>query len=224
MNKINFEGHIYKNNSQKILILLHGFGGTSKEGLIKDLATEIKEVDVLTFDFYDYPFNLNKKSVEETTLSYQLNSLKKAFNYLTNLGYKEIYLAGHSLGGYTAHLFAQNNSLKKLIMLAPPYDLAFNRLTSNIDLKKWKEQGYWMFNKMKINYTFVEDAQQYSLKPITIPTLLFHCQDDFTVPYEQALKYQKLTPLRLITFKEGGHFFNNKIKEIKKELISFLNS
>ncbi len=123
------------------------------------------------------------------------------FEKMIPLVNEEVMLVGHSLGGiFLAKYLAENDFPKKIIalfLLAAPFDD--------------KDSGYSLAD-------FMLPA---SLERITVPTYLYHSQNDDVVPIADLEKYKKALPDAVIRiFPEYGHFSMPEFPELLEDLRS----
>lgn len=125
---------------------------------------------------------------------------ERHFDYL----HDDIILVGWSQGGYflTKYLVENNFpfTIKALFLLAAPFEPA--------DFGG-EDGGDFVFDSSRVG-KLAEKA-----KKITI----FHSEDDFIVPYEHAIKYQKALPeAEIITFSDKNHFLVEEFPELIEKI------
>ncbi len=111
----------------------------------------------------------------------------------------EVMLVGHSLGGiFLAKYLAEHDFPKRIIalfLLAAPYDDS--------------DSGY----------ALNDFALPESLERITVPTYVYHSENDDVVPFADAAKYMRALPnATLRTFPAYGHFSLPEFPELLDDI------
>jgi len=131
----------------KPLLLIHGFpdfwyGWKNIIPLLKD------EFQLIIPDTRGYNLSDKPEGVE----NYRMNLLVEDIHGLIkNLGYNDVYLAGHDWGGVVAWVFAEKypKLIKKLAILNAPHPKIFQKqLQTN---KKQRKASYYIFEFLKPN-------------------------------------------------------------------------
>ena len=218
------------------VVLVHGYGGGTHENKNIHMCNELaKEGFVaLRFDFYDKPNGISEPSIENMSVTQQIDTTKSAIDFISSLEYvdkNKIGLTGHSLGGMTVVLYTPTDDRIKALVVQS----AVSKWGDTNELKKYaqpevKERGYLLRNKswgeMKINYSFYEDGFKHdifrSAEKIKCPTLVFHGDMDASVPIEHAkelIKHLK-TEDRLEIIKGADHcYYDNDTLPIATKLM-----
>lgn len=223
---------------RKAVLIIHGFaGGTyDQEPLLFHLQPRL-EFDVYNFTLPGHMTNLS------TNVDYQdwIDAVDSKINDLKRLGYKKIYLIGHSMGGVLASLAAtKHNEVKKLVLIAPAFEV-FSMSEENT-VKKALKSGPDIFKTYQIKEVisrflkvsisqakefvkFIDGSSGYPSN-INVPTLIIHGIDDNIVPYNSSIHiYKQMTCKKwLITIDGVNHdvFKGVKVPEINKEISNFL--
>lgn len=255
LNKIKIEPVFFDFNGKKIggfiyrpnlpgrfpaAIFVHGFGGAIHEWKHKSNCQQLalNGFVAFIFDFYNQPNGISEIPIEETKVSLQLEVLKKAVDFVSNLGFvdkEKIGLTGHSLGGMTILLYAPaDKRIKALVAQSPVSSFEKTKVTGLDYHSDWKKRGYKNFDKswgkMKINYTFIEDGSKHDVyleaKKIKCPVLVFHGDQDQVVDVSQSqelIKHLKKTDT-LIVIKGADHSYrtNNTLSEATALLVNFM--
>ncbi len=190
--------------SKPVIILCHGFG-TSKDGFTHPRLEEIlgsRGISTFRFDFFGHGESEGK--LEEITTSEAVDDILKAIEYLKNKGYGKIGLVGSSFGGFAGLAAASKTNDLYLLALKSPVSDYMDFISSHQDrqeIEKWKEKGFTDYinadgQKLKINYSFFEDAKKISgydsARKIKIPVLIVHGDGDEAVPVGQSKKTASL--------------------------------
>ena len=204
------------------VIICHGFTGFKEETHLVNLSKELEDYDIasLRCDFTNS--GESEGSWENITITQEIEDLKSILDYVETLDYvdkNKIGVIGHSLGGLVSiNIASKDKRIKCLIGLAPAINL-----TSLHNLDKWKEQGYLEFGtflnkhgKIKINYSFIEDAEKYdskeTIKKLRIPFLILHGDKDEVIELKREKELYKNAnePKLLRIVKGANHIFKGK--------------
>lgn len=206
-------GFIKDGNPKPVVVFAHGFKGFKDWGHFNKVMDHFINQD---FSFVKFNFSHNGGTVEQpidfpdleafgnNNFTKELDDLKTVVDWIENSDRKEfnkneIYLIGHSRGGGVSILAANEDSrVKKLVTWAAVADL-INRFSQQ-ELDYWKEQGVIYVENSRTNqqmpmyYQIAEDTlnnrERFSIEQaankISIPHLILHGTDDFTVPIVDA--------------------------------------
>ena len=210
------------NETDSCVILCHGISvSRNYEEVFPELALILvkKGFAVFRFDFRGHGDSGGDST--EFTISGQLIDIKAAVDRARAFGYKKLGLAGASVGGGAAALFAAKHpkTFKALALLFPvvDYDSLLGlktpwsrkyfgpRAIMNLDTRGFTEVGSHHF---KIGRNLVLEMK--SLKPwrelpkIKIPVLFIHGNSDDAVPVGDSIKYSKTAQNALLAVVCGG--------------------
>ncbi|MCS6985245.1 MAG: alpha/beta fold hydrolase [Leptospiraceae bacterium] len=204
------------------IIYLHGMGSSPKSGKALFFKKKFHSCQI-PFLIPDY----NKPDFASLTVSRMVEQT------LSLIRKKEKYiLIGSSLGGYAAvHVAELSPAVKKLVLLAPAFELSkLSKLTPE-EKKEWKKKGYRPYfhyayeKEVVLHYAFAEDARLRDKIALErqIPCLIFHGFEDDVVPYEVSLRYaQKNTAAELILL-HGDHQLSQFKEAMWQKIRLFLN-
>jgi len=118
-------------NKEKLVIIIAGSGPTDRNGnsplgvtcnTYKLLATALQKNNIASFRYDKRGIAASSyNKINEADLSFEdyINDAKEIFNYLKDtLGYKDIYIAGHSEGSLIGMVAAQHTDAKGYISMA----------------------------------------------------------------------------------------------------------
>jgi len=182
------------------VVFVHGFGGSVKEPKNIFMCEELAKNGFvsLMFDFYNKPNGISEPEIENMTITQQLRTLKCAIDFVLGLDFVDknrLGLTGHSLGGATVLLYTPNDSrIKTLVVQSAVSEFGKTSSTRRFAEENTKKQGYIVFEKswglMKVNYIFYEDGLKHNIQKtaekIKCPTLIFHGDEDESVPLIQS--------------------------------------
>lgn len=143
-----------------------------------------------------------------------------------------VTLVGSSMGGYLAALYAARHpEVEKLVLLAPAFGFheRWPKVMGEDRFQAWKESGemelYHYGDKAprKLGWQLAEDAALWEAKPeFTQPALIFHGENDMTVPVASSEAYAATHPnVTLQTF-DAGHELTEVLDEMWVQTAAFL--
>ncbi|MBI2084781.1 MAG: alpha/beta fold hydrolase [Candidatus Aenigmarchaeota archaeon] len=120
--------HIPKEETDKAVIIAHGFTGYKREVQIVNCARSLAKEGFATLRFDFRGSGSSDGLFRDMTISGEVSDLEKAIEFMKKKGYNKIGLIGHSLGGLvvilvnkkyisTIVLWAPSISIKKLITM-----------------------------------------------------------------------------------------------------------
>lgn len=223
---------------RKAVLIIHGFaGGTyDQEPLFFRLQPKL-EFDVYNFTLPGHRTNLSSDVKYEDWIE----AVDKKIELLKSMGYKKIYLIGHSMGGVLASMAAvKHPEVKKLVLVAPAFK--YLSLTGeNTFIKAIKNgpsiiktyKGKEVFSRfLKVSFSQLRqfeklvDLGEEIPKQITIPTLIVQGTSDNIVPCKSSENiYEELKGKKwLLKVDDVTHdvFDGVKVEEICNEILLFL--
>lgn len=211
-NKINV-WDINPNNYDKYIINCNGIdaGKRSQESILK----QVKEHN---YGFIEFDYCGQGKSTGKFSQEGALESLNTVINYLRGKGVsdKNIVLVGHSMGTGVACDYAQNNTVRGLVLIQP-FDKFQNAIKANIlkvdSLPKVVKKIVHNFPNCMIPIKNKFNNLK-ALKLIESPTLIITSKDDNVVHsnltrnlYEKTKKFGNK---KILEFETGGHFITEE--------------
>ncbi len=234
-----------KTKSQKVIIAIHGMASNcfkKREKVISEYAIE-KGIDTFVFntrgsDIVRYlkkdkitpgTDNIGGSAYENVYEGY--NDIKGAIIHMLELGYKEIFLCGHSLGStkvvYTYNkLFEENDvilkNIKAVILLSLiDIDKVFKFFSGN------RYQDY-------LNYALLKKSQKQELDmmpsaaflhPMSVRTYLIYTQNNNELNFarysDEDYDFKELNSIKVPLFMRWGND-NEYIEQEPKELVDFI--
>jgi uncharacterized protein len=150
-----------RNNSDKIIVLLHGLEGSSGSQYIQGLSAELydKNYNVCAVNHRSCSGEMNNKIT-----MYHSGYIDDLIEIVHHLGplYREIHLIGYSLGGsmvlnYLGKYDFIPSNVKSAVAFSVPIDLS----SSAKMLNHWKNRAYAIQFLMTLNKKIVEKARQF---------------------------------------------------------------
>ncbi|MGC8648721.1 MAG: alpha/beta fold hydrolase [Candidatus Micrarchaeia archaeon] len=198
-----------KNNINKNLVFLHGLGASSKAW------NRVATILPTKYNFYFIDLLGHGRS-DAPIVNYNIKLQVKTINeFINGLSLSNVYLIGHSYGGWIAATYAATykSSLKGLVLVdSAGLDINFNSITPKESLAL-KEKMYYQIMKIDGNRSYViknildsefneEWLTEEVLNEINVPTLIIWGENDKII----NVKYAKI--------------FNKRIKNSKLKIIS----
>lgn len=235
---ININYEYYKNNSDKYIIFLHGWGQNIQ--MMMPLANHfLKKYNVLVIDLPGFGASEEPKNVWEIyDYAELINEIVK------DLKMKSPIIVGHSFGGKIALSYSLRYETNKLVLLASPYKRkiqkesfklkvlktlkkvpGLNRLEGVVkkhigstDYKNASE----MMRKILVNHVNLDLTEH--LHNIKCPTLLIWGTNDQAVDYKDALELEKIIEdCGLVTYEGCSHYaYLERLPQTVNVLNSFI--
>ena len=110
----------YKNGSETVIVLAHGFYNNKDTVLFKQMSEMFhKKYDVICFDFRGH----GESDGVFTWTVYEEKDLRAVVKYAKEQGYKKVGVVGFSLGAAISLIETNHNEdIDSLIAVSPPYD------------------------------------------------------------------------------------------------------
>ena len=216
------------------VIVCHGFKGDRNEVHIKEIAEEISKKDIITlrFDFVKDPGE-SLLPFEEMTVSYELEVLDQAFNYLKivpQIDTSKIGLTGHSLGGLVVSWYAaEHPEIKSLVPLSAVYNFvqAFESHYGEW-VQEAREKGVGnvfssrTHQNLKLRREFYDDGASYDtnkvVENINCPVMVLCGTDDRLLSHSQNYLDRLTASDKTLKIIEGAnHVYSNPqhLEEVK---------
>jgi len=231
-------------NQAGLAFVMHGLGGFKEHPVVRTLAEAFldKNYTVVTFDAADTLGESGGNMENASTTNYH-EDLEDVISWA---GTQEFYvepfiLAGHSLGGISTALFAEEYP-DKIKALLPISTVVSGKLRCEHypkdELEDWKKKGVRITESRtkpgiikKVKWTEMEDCLKYDLldkvENLMMPVLLIVGENDQSTPVEhQKILFDKLPGKKeLHIIKNAPHSFRDKehLNEIKKIIRSWLD-
>jgi len=203
-------------------VYLHGFASGPRsrkaEAFRAGLATRGIELEVPALDQGDF---------EHLTISGQLRVVERL------LGGEPGRIAGSSMGGYLAALYAAGHpEVERVVLLAPAFSFSerWGDLVSPAGMEKWRETGwlevfhYGEGRVRRVHYGLFEDALKYAGSPdFGQPGLIFHGFRDAVVPVELSRAFAAGHGNVGLREVDSDHELLNVLGEITAEGVEFLS-
>ncbi|PIY80285.1 MAG: hypothetical protein COY80_03675 [Candidatus Pacebacteria bacterium CG_4_10_14_0_8_um_filter_42_14] len=223
VNNLSIKGILENPKSAKIVILAHGFTGDLRgpDHIFEKLSKKLEKLGYATLRFSFRGTPPSEGEYINTTVSSQVEDLKKVVEHTRSLGYTDIALLGESMGGSIVAR-AYDQLIKAVVFWYPALDFvdtSFRKyLTSEIQTKI-RKQGYFLEEGYKIGKQFVDEIPSINLYreagEIKCPVLFVHGDKDRDVPHQQSEKaFQKANdPKEIHIIKDADHCFITKQDE-----------
>jgi pimeloyl-ACP methyl ester carboxylesterase len=179
-------GHLYRVDSDAIIIMAHGFTSDKiSKGRFKILAKAFNRsgYNALAFDFS----GIGESEDDSLTAAKQMDDLQAAISYAKSRGYRRIALYGHSLGSLIC-LMAYSQDIVTMVLsgaLTGPMHYNWHDYFTDKQMAELEEKGYLTIVKEdsfrkkivvdeQMLRDFEEIDQETIMKEVKCPVLLIH--------------------------------------------------
>jgi putative redox protein len=195
-------------------ILCHGMGSSKESEKFIMLGREMSARGMLALRFDFACSGESEGKFEEVTYSGEAEDIAAAYHAVAKNGVEKIAVVGSSMGGTAALLFAAGGpplaALATIAAPVHPVEFADRFLTAQ-QRRDWREQGFIIYNGMRLNATLLEDVERIDVaaaaRKIFAPALVLHGDRDATVPVDEGRQlYGALAgPKRLVILEGADH-------------------
>lgn len=227
--------------NHKLVIFVHGFMGFKDWG-----AWNLVQAYFVSKGFGFAKFNLSHnggtteqgldfpdlEAFSRNTYSKEIADIGYVRGHISTLIQAEkTYLIGHSRGGGDVILHAQSEPTEKIALWASISDIG-SRFPTGQELTDWQQVGQrTVFNgrtqqQLPQSFGFYEDFKsneaelniQAGIKALKIPLIIFHGEDDSSVPISEGEELALWSKNSLIRVKNADHVFGSSHPWTKQEL------
>ncbi len=226
---------------RKAILLIHGFAGNSYDyGELYNELQYVSSFDVFTFVLPGH----DKTFIASVTYNDWISAAEKRMEKLISVGYKNIYVVGHSMGGVIACHIANkyNKYVKKVVLAAPAFRYMYFK-NGKIDVLTSLKKSPEIFGGLDMHtvvsrifkvpittamqFTKLTDKYHDCPKNITVPILIIHGTNDKIVPIESCQYVHNSVKSRvniLLNIKGVNHdcFTGNRKEDVYTSVITFL--
>jgi len=142
-----------------------------------------------------------------------------------------VSLAGSSMGGYLAALYASRHlEVARVVLLAPAFDFArrWAEFLGPDQVSEWRRTGamdvfhYGENRNRKLSYRLLEDAAQYEPFPdFRQPALIFHGAHDDVVPAGYSFQFAAAHPNARLEVLNSGHELLDVLEHMGPKVVDF---
>lgn len=199
---------------RKAIFIIHGFTGNlyDNEYLMNYLEYD-REFDVYakTLPGHDRDRFCDAKYTD------WVRFVDKEIDYLVSLGYKNIYVVGHSMGGVLAsYVASRHKEIKKLVLINAAFDY-INLKQNKLDIitnKDFSKYNHLLEKLLRtsigffIEFTKLVKKHKHVLSDVTCETLVLQSDGDEIIPFETGNEiYEKLNTDKkyLTTIRDCSH-------------------
>jgi pimeloyl-ACP methyl ester carboxylesterase len=213
-----------------LVIICHGW--TGHKNSYREFVEISRDLCQEGFAVYRFDFRGSGESSKDfqeqthTTMMKDLETVVSEFEENQEIG-NEIFLTGHSQGGFISKLFtAKNNDrIQGLISwMGRAYyikDWWSQRYKNEIE-----KRGYIYSNDVKITENYYQDSKKYDIKKafkqIKIPVLLIYGAQDYTVPLDEGERAEENIENAELEVIEGLNHHLNQTDELYYKTLKFL--
>lgn len=196
-------------SAKQLAFVMHGLGGNMTQGHIRAMVEAFldKNCKVITWDAVHTFGESEGGNYEDATITNYYSDLEDVIAWASEQTWyiEPFVLCGHSLGGISVALFAENYP-EKVKALAPISTVVSGELsmqTKADDLESWKRDGIRVTmsfdgkREKRLKWSHMEDRMMYDLLKqvgkLTMPTIMIVGEhDDPTPPEHQQILFDKL--------------------------------
>lgn len=170
--------------------------------------------------------NLAGEGFRHLTISGQLSVIEQA------AGGRAVSLAGSSMGGYLAALYAARHpEVDRLVLLAPAFGFAriWAESLGAEQVATWRQNGsmpvmnYATGSEEPLDWQLMEDAARYEEEPAILqPCLIYHGVNDTVVPVQVSRAFARTRTCVELREVDSDHELMNVVDELCSEAERFL--
>lgn len=216
------------------VMILHGFNASKDMPLLAELANKLTKKGIATVRFdYNGQGESEGSFLNMTTIN-EIADTKKVYNYIIGLPQvKSVSLAGHSLGGIVAAMFAGEigeKKIKAVVLMAPAGEIKDDTLKGDLFGIKYDSQNIPEYivlsNGVKVGKPFLQTSQTLPIyetaEKYEGPVLIVHSKDDQLVPYSYGIKLKKTYKnAELKTLSKFDHNFTQNTSYVNDIIVDF---
>jgi len=213
-----------------LVILCHGF--TGHKNCYREFVEISRDLCEIGFAVYRFDFRGSGESTREfqeqthTTMLEDLEKVVSEFEEDEQVG-ENLFLIGHSQGGFIAKLFAAKNNdrIEGLISwMGRAYDI--EDWWADRYCREIEKRGFIYANGVKITEEYYQDSKKYSIEDalnnIEMPVQLIYGTNDYTVLQDEGERAEQNIESSQLEVIEGlDHHFNEK-EELYSKTLEFL--
>jgi pimeloyl-ACP methyl ester carboxylesterase len=225
---ITISANFWPANKDAVIIMSHGFTGDKSEwGKFDTIAKELhsKGYAVLSYDFS----GCGESGDDSITIAKELEDLSTAIRFVKALGYKNVGLFGHSLGGFIS-LKSYAPQIKTMVLTAPVTHSSENdwgeRFTKE-QQEQAKKTGLIIKTRTKgvrkkivIGKELIKERNNINPKDymhkINCPVLIIHGDKDEDIPLKHSELAMKQLPKgsKIEILKGADHGYEKQINKV----------
>ncbi|HSV96369.1 MAG TPA: alpha/beta fold hydrolase [Spirochaetota bacterium] len=218
------------------VVFCHGLFSSKDAYKIVNLSGEITAAG-FTLLAFDFSFvSAMPGSFRDFSIYQEVCDLESAASFLLERGVSSLHLAGSSMGGVVALLFAASRPafLRSLTLIATPVDLSnlLATLSGSVDFKNLPKGGTTTIDGIPIHNEFFHEAlsldMQEAMRSVSVPVLVIHGARDAVVDVQNAhlLEDSLVAENRVILVPDGDHNLTRKedIRLLRSAIIPWIST
>lgn len=215
-----------------LVLMCHGFN--THKNYCREFVEISRDLCNEGFAVYRFDFRGSGESTRafqeqtHTTMLEDLEAVVSEFEENDETG-DEIFLIGHSQGGFIAKLFAAENNdrIQGLISwMGRAYDI--EDWWADRYCKEVEKRGFIYANGVKITDEYYQDSKQYSIEEsfdnIDIPVQLIYGTHDYTVPLDEGERANENIEDSNLEVIEGLNHNLNQTEQLLDKTLEFLKN
>lgn len=204
-------GYHHQVNSDKVVVMFHGFTGNKTEtgSMFKKLSDKLEsnKIDSIRFDYLG---NCESDGLfSDMTLPHLINQANTILKYAKSHKYKEVIILGFSMGGALALNIL--DACSRLILIAPAVSFFANQDNRNLEVLG---NGNYSYNSFELNKHLFDsfDCDYFGLASKYLnKVLIIQGTKDQSVQPKGSIKLQSTFPnAEILLIKDATHLFHNR--------------
>lgn len=219
-----------------LLILVHGLNGHMEERHVLSITDQLQSLGIAVLRVELYGHGKSDGTYQTHTLLKWIDQMLTIIDYAEALPFvQELYLAGHSQGGFLT-MFAgamEQDRLKAILLLSPAILIRDCAVTGEILGAKFDAQNIpreiVMVQGKNLSGNYMRTAQllpvEAAIQSFEKPVLIVHADTDELVPVRyslEAAKQYKNSTLRII--KDDTHCYDHHLDEVNEAIREFITT
>lgn len=204
-------GYHYQTNSDKLVVMFHGFTGNKTESgyMFRKLSDRLvkENIDSIRFDYLGS--GESDGLFSEMTLDHLITQAKTVLEYSNSHNYKEIIILGFSMGGALALNLLQGAN--KAILISPAISFFAKQDKNNYPVL---ENGNYDLNGYELNKNLFDsfDIDYFTLAAqYNNPVLIIQGEKDLAVDPKGSIKLQSsFKNAEILMIKDASHVYQNR--------------
>lgn len=219
-------GVIYGDNTEKLVILAHGKGGSGEDMLAEACYFADNGYSAMVFDFVGCGKSSGSSQLGLQRPVYELES---AVEFAKEQGFTEIYLHGIGVGGYAAAACADIDGVKAVSAVSSfstVADMTLEYATENMSVLGYLEYPIMMLYQYLVFGSELENNAVSGINNSDVPIIIINGTEDETIKHDGAAlinSADKITNSKAVYFsvENGRHNSIMRTEDARKLLDKF---
>lgn len=219
-----------------LALVIHGLTGHMEERHIKAVAKTFNELGIAALRAEMYGHGKTEGDFEKHNIMKWINNAMTVIDYAKNLDFvTDMYVAGHSQGGFTSVLLAgiYPELFKTAVFLSPAMLMPEGAKTGhmfNVDFDPCcVPDEIYVSPDEKVTGNYIRAAQLIdvdgAVKRYKNPVLIVHGDEDEAIPYDYSIDLSKqYDDCKLVIVHGDDHCYNYHLEEVLSAITDFMKS